>query len=211
MANEIIEDIVVSDLHLGNPRCNRKNIINILNKPFKRIILNGDVFSIGHKPTFIDHQILRVLEYLQETNRLIAIKGNHELYVNASKLTSLRFVSSYSWDFYGSKMLAIHGHKTSLISGFGHTRDYAISQAKKHSADAVFCGHNHVSEIAKISGIVYVNTGSFTNYSSHYSELLSDKYIYLRSISPPPIDFTGFYKNVIDIPELNVILIKKYE
>lgn len=196
----MVRDLIISDLHLGNPSCNRKSIIELLSSRFEKLIVNGDVFSCYHfnnlKP--IDFSILEALEYFQSKNKCVCIKGNHEMHVKTEKYTSLKFVDYFIWERFGFKLGAVHGHKFNLLNAFSDTKGRALDFARKHNCSAVFAGHNHTPMIKKENDIVYINTGAFTGWGANYGTIEDDKKVYLRRTAVKPL--TIFPKNtIIDI------------
>jgi len=57
----------------------------------------------------------------------------------------------------------------------------AIRYARTHGFAAVTCGHTHYAEIATVDGILYLNTGSWTETPS-YAIVVADKAVTLHEI-----------------------------
>jgi predicted phosphodiesterase len=198
-----IKDIIISDLHLGSYHCNRKHILKILDFKFEQLIVNGDVISCqdSNNLNSVDFEILERLEHLQGQNKCFVTRGNHELYYNQKKCTSLYFQDSYTWFRYGKKLKAVHGHRTNLLKIWKPLDKRVIELAREEDCRVVFAGHNHSPEVKKENGIIYVNTGAFVNYMSHYAVVYDNQTIRLCSLKPEyrVYKFPKLQKPIIDV------------
>lgn len=182
-----IDTIVISDLHLGHPSCNRDNILKILNLEFDKLIVNGDVFSCYHDKnlTSKDYWILEILEYFQSKNKCVITKGNHELYINYKVHTSLEFVDFYNWNFHGYNMYAEHGHKIRPLNNLmGKLHSRALTLAKNKGYQCIFTGHNHSAKVIDADHATYINTGTFINLFNYYVCLYRDGTYSFEEIRP---------------------------
>jgi putative phosphoesterase len=182
----MVKDLVISDLHLGDPSCNRKNILKLLRINFEQLIINGDVISCYHSDrlTSLDFSILEILEHYQSQKRCILIEGNHELHVDLKKYTSLKFVKDFVWQRFGVNFGAIHGHKQNLTDLFSSVNDIATNFAKKNNCKVLFYGHNHVSCLTKRENVIYVNTGTFISFINNFAIVTDKKMVYLKDMMP---------------------------
>jgi putative phosphoesterase len=159
------EDIIlISDLHL--PLGHWDSIWDVLDAPFKRLIINGDLFDWRYISdlTAIDREIISKLEDLERQGRLIAIRGNNErLIPGLSRFTSLRFVHEHLWLQQGKILFATHGHQFVWFFDGDNLKRNAVRFAKKRNIDAILVGHNHLPEIENENGILYGNSGSFND------------------------------------------------
>ena len=178
--------IVISDIHLGHPLCNRENLLKVFNENFEKLIVNGDLFSCYHadKLSLEDFKIIRFLEKLQKMNKCVVVRGNHELYIkDLDKLTKLNFVDKYVWN--NGRNCAIHGHsfdEFSFSNIFRSTKEKSLNFARKHNHSNIFIGHSHTPELNIYSDVTYVNTGSFINYSNNYATVSNDE-LYLTTFA----------------------------
>ena len=114
---EIIDEVIISDIHLGSRVSRAKELIDELKKlKFKRLILNGDVFddlnfeSLSEKHwEFLSY--IRDLANSKDTTEVIWIRGNHDdLLKNvASHLLGINVYNEYAWERGGIRYLVIHG------------------------------------------------------------------------------------------------------
>lgn len=155
--------IVISGLHLGNPKCNRDAILSIINSEYSKLIVNGDIIDcIHHKElTNWDAVILRCLENYQIQGKAVILRGEEENWCKSfNKYTSLTLTDEYTWDYLGKKYHARNGNEMNGVYG---SKTKAIEIAKEKGYRAFFVGNSQKPELEKIDGIFYINTGMFTN------------------------------------------------
>jgi UDP-2,3-diacylglucosamine pyrophosphatase LpxH len=124
MESKIRHDtIVISDLHLGSPMCQTKELLCFLqNIEVKRLVLNGDVFEDLNRTFRLHRQHWAILEQLRKMSdncEVVWIKGNHDsIYKNKkedlvaiSNLLGIKIKYQLIFDVNGHKILAIHGDK----------------------------------------------------------------------------------------------------
>lgn len=114
---ETVDDIIVSDIHLGSKVCRSKELLQTLEKfQFKKLILNGDIFEDlnferldSDDWNFLSH--IRRLSNPKNGIEVIWIRGNHDdlLIGMASHLLGVDIYNEYEWEREGAKHLAIHG------------------------------------------------------------------------------------------------------
>jgi UDP-2,3-diacylglucosamine pyrophosphatase LpxH len=114
---EIVDDVIVSDIHLGSKVSRSKELLKALEKlQFERLILNGDIFEDlnferlnSDDWNFLSH--IRKLSNPKNGIEVIWIRGNHDnlLIGMASHLLGVEVYNEYEWEREGRKRLAIHG------------------------------------------------------------------------------------------------------
>ena len=117
------DTIIISDLHLGSPMCQAKELLEFLqNIEVKRLVLNGDVFE-DLKRTFRLHRqhwaVLEQLRRMSDNCQVIWVKGNHDtLYRNRkedlvaiSNLLGIKIKHQLIFNVGKFRCLAIHGDK----------------------------------------------------------------------------------------------------
>lgn len=119
MTKEIIDTLIISDVHLGSIVSRAKEALEtIKNYSFKRLILLGDIFDDLNFERFTDEHLafishIRGLSDSEEKPEVIWIIGNHDVLLlkvmpPIMKTEPHRF---YEWEYKKEKYLAIHGHQ----------------------------------------------------------------------------------------------------
>ena len=122
--NKIRHDtIVISDIHLGSPMCQAKELLEFLQRiEVKRLILNGDVFEDLTRTFRLHRQHWAVLEQLRRMSdncEVVWVKGNHDsLYRNKqedllaiSNLLGIKMRYQLIFTVGHHRCIAIHGDK----------------------------------------------------------------------------------------------------
>jgi len=108
------DTVVISDIHLGSPVCNREKVLKVLSLDFKRLIINGDLFDNYSFKRFNkkDWDILSKLRKLSKTHNIIFIHGNHDSNGEfMSAIMGMEFVEYYEFELNNSKFFLEHGDK----------------------------------------------------------------------------------------------------
>lgn len=190
-----MKNVVLSDLHLGNPYCNRRAINKVLDQEAELFIVNGDVldFRYARKLRKDDEQILRRLERMERMGRLVVTKGNHDSRIfGLDKITSLNFLDSYSWFIDGDACYAAHGHKFSSLFSKGRMIPRALDFAEREHYKAIFLGHNHHPEVYKDGDVIYANSGSFIDIVPSYVVITDEHKVGVRYVKEETSKF--FFK-----------------
>jgi UDP-2,3-diacylglucosamine pyrophosphatase LpxH len=114
---ETVDDIIVSDIHLGSNVSRSKKLIETLKKfSFKRLILNGDIFDDLNfqRLNTNDWDFLSYIRTLSDPNRnieIVWIRGNHDhlLIDITAHFLGIKIYKEYEWISGKQKNLAIHG------------------------------------------------------------------------------------------------------
>jgi UDP-2,3-diacylglucosamine pyrophosphatase LpxH len=113
---ELLDALVISDLHLGSDNCQAKAAAAFLQEvldglhPTRRLIINGDVFdSIDFRRLKKSHwKVLSQIRHLSDKIEVIWIAGNHDGSAEiVSHLLGVRVVEEYLL----GDILIIHGHQ----------------------------------------------------------------------------------------------------
>jgi UDP-2,3-diacylglucosamine pyrophosphatase LpxH len=116
--SELIEYdvIIISDIHLGSPMCQAKELVGFLNRiRVKYLILAGDIFD-DLKFNRLQHwhwEVLSRLRKISDHCQVIWIRGNHDT-VSARTMSHLLGVhvrNSFAWTFHSKKFYAVHGDR----------------------------------------------------------------------------------------------------
>jgi UDP-2,3-diacylglucosamine pyrophosphatase LpxH len=113
------DTIILSDLHLGSEVSRASEALRMLKKTsFNRLILLGDIFSdLNFGRLKKEHwKFLGYIRKLSNPKReveVVWVEGNHDhgLSQVMSHLVGIRVYREYSWDSYGIRHLAVHGHQ----------------------------------------------------------------------------------------------------
>src|SRR3989344_2985095 len=120
MEREVIDTLIVSDVHLGSELCQARTLLKVLQRfSFRRLILNGDIFD-SHKPAKrlkkSHFDVLRHISGLMKPeNRceVVWIPGNHD--PNIAQILKWLYgedvviYDEYIWEYGRERHLAIHG------------------------------------------------------------------------------------------------------
>jgi len=119
MKKEVIDTLIISDLHLGSNVSRPKEAVEtIKNYSFKRLILLGDIFDDLNFERLNDDDFsffsyVRSLSELDNNPEVIWIIGNHDelLLKVMPSLMKTEPHHFYKWKYKGEKYIAIHGHQ----------------------------------------------------------------------------------------------------
>lgn len=110
------DTIVISDIHLGSPLCQAKELSEFLKHiRVKQLILAGDIFD-DLKFNRLQHwhwEVLSRLRKISDHCHVIWIRGNHDT-VSAPTLSHLLGVhvrNNYTWMSHGKKFYVVHGDR----------------------------------------------------------------------------------------------------
>lgn len=114
---ETVDDIIVSDIHLGSRVSRSRELKNVLEKfNFKRLILNGDIFEDMNfnrlnKSDWDFLSYIHILSNPKNNVEVVWIRGNHDdmLIDLTSHLLGIKVCKEYIWSNNGEDNLAIHG------------------------------------------------------------------------------------------------------
>lgn len=166
--------IITSGFRLGNPQTNRQNILSVINKSCKTLIVNGDIIDCSHYKdlTPSDYTIIEALEYYQKQGKAILLKGQSEYWItDIEKLFPLTFVDDYKFKYLTEhNFYVIPGHK---LHGYMGMKLNALRFAEENNIDAIFIGSTYNAETYKQNNnsCLYVNTGGFFNFTYKWVEL----------------------------------------
>ncbi len=117
---DILDALVISDLHLGSDNCQAKPAAAFLQALLDgaprthRLIINGDVFdSIDFRRLKKSHwKVLSQIRHLSDKLEVIWIAGNHDGSADiVSHLLGVKVVEEYILRSGGEKILIVHGHQ----------------------------------------------------------------------------------------------------
>ena len=115
LKKNIIDTLIISDIHLGDRLTRSEEIIKVLNYySYKRLILNGDILNgLSFKRLQSEHwNILSKLRKLSNDCQVIWVHGNHDAASDIlSRLLGISVHNKFVWEESGKKFLAIHGHQ----------------------------------------------------------------------------------------------------
>lgn len=106
--------LVISDIHLGSPVCDRAKVLEALSLDFETLIINGDLFDSYsfHRFNKKDWAVLSRLRKLTKSHKVIFIKGNHDSNGEfLSAITGMEFVNNYSFVLNSRIFYLEHGDK----------------------------------------------------------------------------------------------------
>jgi UDP-2,3-diacylglucosamine pyrophosphatase LpxH len=109
-----MDTLVISDIHLGSPVCNREKVLKVLSLDFKNLIINGDLFDSYSFKRFNkkDWAVLSKIRKLSKSHRLILVHGNHDSNGEfLSIIMGMDFVENYSFILNGKRFYLEHGDK----------------------------------------------------------------------------------------------------
>ncbi len=185
--------IFISDIHLGNSLCQANKLLDFLHgNCADTYYLVGDIIDSWclHKVWPNEHD--RIVKYfLTHTSEIIYIPGNHDAFFrsyNGYCLMGIEFKNKIIHSGVdGKQYLVIHGDKFDLLTNMeslwhppwpnwikrpfhfvidriNQIEKQLTNEAKKYKVDGVICGHTHNAMDNTISGIRYLNTGSWTQH-----------------------------------------------
>lgn len=106
--------LIISDIHLGSPVCDRAKVLEVLSLDFETLIINGDLFDSYsfHRFNKKDWAVLSRLRKLTKIHKVIFIKGNHDSNGEfLSAITGMEFVNNYSFVLNSRIFYLEHGDK----------------------------------------------------------------------------------------------------
>lgn len=114
---ETVDDIIVSDIHLGSKVSRSRELVQTLKKfNFKRLILNGDIFddmdfSRLNNADWDFLSYIRILSNPDNDIKIVWICGNHDklLIDITSHFLGIEVYKEYRWQHGNTNNLAIHG------------------------------------------------------------------------------------------------------
>ena len=136
MKKEVIDTLILSDIHLGSELCNAELLLAVMSHfRFRRLILNGDIFDHlnlefevktrhlkeGQQPRVKKHRLkkshLKALSFISGLSKpendcdVVWIEGNHDEGIShiLSSLIGATVFDEYIWEFAGKSCLAVHG------------------------------------------------------------------------------------------------------
>jgi UDP-2,3-diacylglucosamine pyrophosphatase LpxH len=108
--------IIISDIHLGSPMCQAKELVSFLNRiRVKYLILAGDIFD-DLKFNRLQHwhwEVLSRLRKMSDHCQVVWLRGNHDTLSarTMSHLLGVHVRSSFSWTNHSKKFYAVHGDR----------------------------------------------------------------------------------------------------
>lgn len=124
MAEETLDAVIVSDIHLGSEMSRARDALELLRSlRYRRLILLGDIFSdLNFSRLTGDHwKFLSCIRKLSNPKRKIEVvwvEGNHDRGLSnvMSHLVGVPVYQRYVWSFQGKRHVAIHGHQFDRFS-----------------------------------------------------------------------------------------------
>lgn len=124
MAEETLDAVIVSDIHLGSEMSRARDALELLRSlQYRRLILLGDIFSdLNFSRLTGDHwKFLSCIRKLSNPKRKIEVvwvEGNHDHGLSnvMSHLVGVPVYQRYVWTFQGKRHVAIHGHQFDRFS-----------------------------------------------------------------------------------------------
>lgn len=108
----MIDTLIISDIHLGSPVCDRDKVLEVLKLPFKNLVINGDLFDNHSFKRYSkkDWKILSKIRKLSKTHNVVLVKGNHDGCAEfLAAITGMEFVSEYSFTIDNMRYHCEHG------------------------------------------------------------------------------------------------------
>lgn len=112
----LFNTVIISDIHLGSNITRTELLLDFLNKvPFKRLIINGDVFDSINMQRLNRHHWkvlskLRQLTDKENDTEVIWIRGNHDGFSDLlTQLLGIKVFNEYTYEWNGKKVLVLHG------------------------------------------------------------------------------------------------------
>ena len=105
---------IISEIHLGSPVCRVEKVLECLERPCDKLIINGDLFdSFNFKRFNSEHwQVLSTIRRLSKKIPVIFCRGNHDSNIESlSTLLGVEFVSETFLLWKGKKVLVCHGDR----------------------------------------------------------------------------------------------------
>lgn len=108
--------LIISDLHLGDLRCERTNtVLKVLkDEKYDQIVLAGDIVDLWIvKPDEVrDHAVIKVLSNIAKDKKVVWVLGNHDWEGKGKEIIPGAIeTDSFVIEEAGRKILCIHGHQ----------------------------------------------------------------------------------------------------
>jgi UDP-2,3-diacylglucosamine pyrophosphatase LpxH len=205
--------IIISDVHLGSNVCRTDKVLECLDIPCDKLIINGDLFDSFNLTRF-NSKHWKVLSKIRKLSKKIPIvfcRGNHDGNIEfLSDLLGVQFVHDVELIWKNKKIFICHGDRfdhwmaKQMIADFftglyyfiqkfdtkerkfstwlklkskqilkvhKNLENKAINFALANSYDVICVGHSHLENKVERDGIIYVNSGSFTEEPCSYIEI----------------------------------------
>ena len=165
--------LVASDLH-GSWAWTKKLLNKFEEEKADKLLLLGDLYYHGPRnPLPDEYDPKKVCEALNGLkDKLVVVKGNCDAEVD-EMISNFEFGQTYSFEIFGKKVFASHGHK------------YNPDNLPEAEFDIMLYGHFHVPTITEKDKKLFVNVGSVSlpkNDSEHSYVILDDSGIILKSL-----------------------------
>ena len=165
--------LVASDLH-GSWAWTKKLLNKFKEEKADKLLLLGDLYYHGPRnPLPDEYDPKKVCELLNGLkDKLVVVKGNCDAEVD-EMISNFEFMQTYSFEIFGKKVFASHGHK------------YNPDNLPEEEFDIMLYGHFHVPTITEKDKKLFVNVGSVSlpkNDSEHSYVILDDLGIILKSL-----------------------------
>ncbi len=165
--------LVASDLH-GSWTWTEKLLKKFKEEKADKLLLLGDLYYHGPRNPLPDgydpKKVCEELNLLKD--RLIVIKGNCDAEVD-EMISEFDFKGVYSFEMFGKKIFASHGHK------------FNPDNFPDEDFDVMLYGHFHIPTITEKDKKLLVNVGSVSlpkNDSEHSYVILDETGIILKSL-----------------------------
>jgi UDP-2,3-diacylglucosamine pyrophosphatase LpxH len=124
MAEDTLDAVIVSDIHLGSEMSRARDALELLRSlQYRRLILLGDIFSdLNFSRLTGDHwKFLSCIRKLSNPKRkveVVWVEGNHDHGLSnvMSHLVGVPVYQRYVWTFQDKRHVAIHGHQFDRFS-----------------------------------------------------------------------------------------------
>jgi UDP-2,3-diacylglucosamine pyrophosphatase LpxH len=148
MAEQILDTLILSDLHLGSEVSRAREATALLtDTAFRRLVLLGDIFSdLNFRRLTSEHwKFLSRIRKLSNPKRkveVVWVEGNHDQGLSQimSHLVGVPVYQRYVWEFQGKRHLAVHGHqfdpfcrKNEFVSRVGERLFYTLQKLDGNS------------------------------------------------------------------------------
>jgi len=148
MAEQTLDTLILSDLHLGSEVSRAREATELLtDTAFRRLVLLGDIFSdLNFRRLTSEHwKFLSRIRKLSNPKRkveVVWVEGNHDhgLSQIMSHLVGVPVYQRYVWEFQGKRHLAVHGHqfdpfcrKNEFVSRVGERLFYTLQRLDGNS------------------------------------------------------------------------------
>jgi UDP-2,3-diacylglucosamine pyrophosphatase LpxH len=119
MAEQVMDTLILSDVHLGSEVSRAREATELLSgMNFRRLVLLGDIFSdLNFRRLTSDHwKFLSRIRKLSNPKRkveVVWVEGNHDQGLSQimSHLVGVPVYQRYVWEYEGKRHVAVHGHQ----------------------------------------------------------------------------------------------------